>query len=135
MEAEMGLMRRIPPKYTETALSALLNLLPDHSSQLLSQVDQPLQDRYCVIWIVERSSSYVNTTEMLTPIVQQDWLLHHVLHVKIREDIASRVLSFSQQRPRVVCILSGNGAVSAVTLRQPISSDTTVTYEVTSKND
>ncbi|THG05598.1 hypothetical protein TEA_022139 [Camellia sinensis var. sinensis] len=44
-------------------------------------------------------------------------------------DIASRVLSFSQQRPRAVCILSGNGAVSAVTLRQPISSDTTVTYE------
>ncbi|KAI8007319.1 CTP synthase, partial [Camellia lanceoleosa] len=39
----MGLMRRIPPKHTETALSALLSLLPDHSSLLLSQVDQPLQ--------------------------------------------------------------------------------------------
>ncbi|CAL5415643.1 unnamed protein product [Camellia sinensis] len=39
----MGLMRRIPPKHTETALSALLSLLPDHSSHLLSQVDQPLQ--------------------------------------------------------------------------------------------
>ncbi|KAI7999048.1 putative F-actin-capping protein subunit beta [Camellia lanceoleosa] len=43
MEAEMGLMRRIPPKHMETALSALLSLLPDHSSHLLSQVDQPLQ--------------------------------------------------------------------------------------------
>ncbi|KAK2980501.1 hypothetical protein RJ640_022503 [Escallonia rubra] len=43
MEAAMGLMRRIPPKLTETALSALLSLLPDHSSDLLSQVDQPLQ--------------------------------------------------------------------------------------------
>ncbi|KAI7998507.1 CTP synthase [Camellia lanceoleosa] len=43
MKAEMGLMRRIPPKHTETALSALLSLLPDHSSHLLSQVDQPLQ--------------------------------------------------------------------------------------------
>ncbi|KAM2146554.1 hypothetical protein ACFX1Q_003401 [Malus domestica] len=43
MEAEMGLMRRMPPKYTETALSALLSLLPQHSSDLLSQVDQPLQ--------------------------------------------------------------------------------------------
>ncbi|XP_052189503.1 probable F-actin-capping protein subunit beta [Diospyros lotus] len=43
MEAAMGLMRRIPPKHTETALSALLSLLPDHSSDLLSQVDQPLQ--------------------------------------------------------------------------------------------
>ncbi|KAL0015769.1 hypothetical protein SO802_002838 [Lithocarpus litseifolius] len=43
MEAAMGLMRRIPPKQTETALSALLTLLPHHSSDLLSQVDQPLQ--------------------------------------------------------------------------------------------
>ncbi|PON48965.1 F-actin-capping protein subunit beta [Parasponia andersonii] len=43
MEAAMGLMRRIPPKHTETALSALLTLLPQHSSDLLSQVDQPLQ--------------------------------------------------------------------------------------------
>lgn len=39
----MGLMRRIPPKHTDTALSALLSLLPHHSSDLLSQVDQPLQ--------------------------------------------------------------------------------------------
>ena len=39
----MGLMRRIPPKHTETALSALLSLLPHHFSDLLSQVDQPLQ--------------------------------------------------------------------------------------------
>lgn len=43
MEAALGLMRRMPPKRMETALSALLSLLPDHSSDLLSQVDQPLQ--------------------------------------------------------------------------------------------
>ncbi|KAK9269910.1 hypothetical protein L1049_025483 [Liquidambar formosana] len=43
MEAAMGLMRRIHPKNTDTALSALLSLLPHHSSDLLSQVDQPLQ--------------------------------------------------------------------------------------------
>ncbi|KAF6146335.1 hypothetical protein GIB67_020429 [Kingdonia uniflora] len=43
MEAAMGLMRRIHPKHTETALSALLTLLPDHSPDLLSQADQPLQ--------------------------------------------------------------------------------------------
>ncbi|XP_050938896.1 probable F-actin-capping protein subunit beta isoform X2 [Cucumis melo] len=43
MEAAMGLMRRMPPKHSETALSALLTLLPHHSSDLLSQVDQPLQ--------------------------------------------------------------------------------------------
>ncbi|KAL2894318.1 putative F-actin-capping protein subunit beta [Bienertia sinuspersici] len=43
MEAAMGLMRRIHPKHTDTALSALLSLMPQHSSDLLSQVDQPLQ--------------------------------------------------------------------------------------------
>ncbi|GJT39389.1 probable F-actin-capping protein subunit beta [Tanacetum coccineum] len=43
MEGAMGLMRRMPPKHTQTALSALLSLLPDHSSDLLSQIDQPLQ--------------------------------------------------------------------------------------------
>uniref|UniRef100_A0A2P2JHK9 F-actin-capping protein subunit beta n=2 Tax=Rhizophora mucronata TaxID=61149 RepID=A0A2P2JHK9_RHIMU len=43
MEAAMGLMRRIHPKQSETALSALLSLLPRHSSDLLSQVDLPLQ--------------------------------------------------------------------------------------------
>ncbi|GJW55797.1 probable F-actin-capping protein subunit beta [Tanacetum coccineum] len=40
MEGAMGLMRRMPPKHTQTALSALL---PDHSSDLLSQIDHPLQ--------------------------------------------------------------------------------------------
>ncbi|MBA0617340.1 hypothetical protein Godav_026797 [Gossypium davidsonii] len=38
-------------------------------------------------------------------------------------------MSFSQQGPREVCILSANGAVSTVTLRQPSSSGGTVTYE------
>lgn len=43
MDAALGLIRRIPPKHIDTALSALLSLLPNHSSDLLSQVDQPLQ--------------------------------------------------------------------------------------------
>ncbi|XP_020575462.1 probable F-actin-capping protein subunit beta [Phalaenopsis equestris] len=43
MEAALDLMRRISPNQSETALSALLALLPNHSSELLSQVDQPLQ--------------------------------------------------------------------------------------------
>lgn len=42
----------------------------------------------------------------------------------------AKMLSFSQQRPRVVCILSGRGTVSSVTLRQPATSVPTVTYEV-----
>jgi len=39
-------------------------------------------------------------------------------------------MAFSQQGPRAVCILSANGAVSTVTLRQPSTSGGTVTYEV-----
>lgn len=57
MEAAMGLMRRIPPKHTETALSALLSLLPHHSSDLLSQVDQPLK-------VFKKSSFQINLYKM-----------------------------------------------------------------------
>ncbi|CAN1746234.1 AT-hook motif nuclear-localized protein 13 [Linum perenne] len=44
-------------------------------------------------------------------------------------DIASKIYSFSQQGPRTVCILSANGAICNVTLRQPASGGT-ITYEV-----
>ncbi|KAL2936475.1 AT-hook motif nuclear-localized protein 12 [Bienertia sinuspersici] len=56
----------------------------------------------------------------------------HVIHVAAGEDIASKILSFSQQRPRALCIMSGTGGVSAVTLRVPGSSagsPGTVLYE------
>lgn len=53
----------------------------------------------------------------------------HVIHVAPGEDIAAKILSFSQQRPRALCIMSGSGGVSAVTLRQPASSAGTVTFE------
>ncbi|XVE64850.1 hypothetical protein DITRI_Ditri07aG0134900 [Diplodiscus trichospermus] len=53
----------------------------------------------------------------------------HVVTIGIGEDIVAKMLSFSQQRPRAVCILSGSGTVSSVTLRQPASSTPTVTYE------
>ncbi|XP_031503300.1 AT-hook motif nuclear-localized protein 10-like [Nymphaea colorata] len=53
----------------------------------------------------------------------------HVITVKAGEDVASRIMSFSQQGPRAVCIMSANGAISNVTLRQPATSGGTVTYE------
>ncbi|XP_057512146.1 AT-hook motif nuclear-localized protein 5-like [Actinidia eriantha] len=53
----------------------------------------------------------------------------HVISIAEGEDIASKILSFSQQRPRAICILSASGAVSAVTLRQPTQSGNSVTYE------
>ncbi|CAN4077881.1 unnamed protein product [Withania somnifera] len=40
-----------------------------------------------------------------------------------------KVISFSQQGPRAICILSANGVISSVTLRQPDSSGGTLTYE------
>lgn len=46
------------------------------------------------------------------------------------QDIASKIMAFSQQGPRTICILSANGAICNVTLRQPAMSGGTVTYEV-----
>ena len=46
------------------------------------------------------------------------------------QDIGSKITTFSQQGPRTVCILSANGAVCNVTLRQPAMTGGTVTYEV-----
>ncbi|KAI3952041.1 hypothetical protein MKX01_004274 [Papaver californicum] len=53
----------------------------------------------------------------------------HIITIAVGEDIASKIMSFSQQGPRAVCILSANGAVSTVTLQQPASSGGSVTYE------
>lgn len=53
----------------------------------------------------------------------------HAITVAAGEDVAARIMSFSQQGPRAICILSANGAISNVTLRQPSTSGGTVTYE------
>ena len=39
-------------------------------------------------------------------------------------------MAFSQQGPRTVCILSANGAISSVSLRQPAMPSGHVNYEV-----
>ncbi|CAN6170101.1 unnamed protein product [Urochloa humidicola] len=52
----------------------------------------------------------------------------HIFTVQAGEDIASRAMSFSGNG-WAVCILTANGAVSNVTLRQGDSSGGTVTYE------
>lgn len=53
----------------------------------------------------------------------------HVITIAAGEDVATKIMSFSQQGPRAVCILSANGAISNVTVRQPAASGGTVTYE------
>ncbi|CAN6851113.1 unnamed protein product [Brassica oleracea] len=52
----------------------------------------------------------------------------HVLTVNVGEDVTMKIMTFSQQGSRAICILSGNGAVSSVTLRQSLTSGT-LTYE------
>ncbi|KAF8046364.1 hypothetical protein N665_3784s0004 [Sinapis alba] len=53
----------------------------------------------------------------------------HVLTVRTGEDVASKIMAFSQNGPRTVCVLSANGSISNVTLRRFATSGGTVTYE------
>lgn len=53
----------------------------------------------------------------------------HVITINAGEDVMMKVISLSQQGPRAICILSANGVISNVTLRQPDSSGGTLTYE------
>lgn len=53
----------------------------------------------------------------------------HIITVNAGEDVTMKIISFSQQGPRAICILSANGIISSVTLRQPDSSGGTLTYE------
>ncbi|KAJ8504268.1 hypothetical protein OPV22_005154 [Ensete ventricosum] len=53
----------------------------------------------------------------------------HIITVMAGEDVSSKIMSLSQHGSRAICILSANGAISNVTLRQPATSGGTVTYE------
>lgn len=50
------------------------------------------------------------------------------------QDVAGKILSFVQKGSRGMCVLSANGSVSNVTIRQPGSSGGLLTYEVITKN-
>ncbi|CAF2175329.1 unnamed protein product [Brassica rapa] len=53
----------------------------------------------------------------------------HVIVVSVGEDIASKVMSFSQQSPRAICVLSVTGAVSTATILQRSLSHGAIKYE------
>ncbi|XP_042512708.1 AT-hook motif nuclear-localized protein 1-like isoform X2 [Macadamia integrifolia] len=53
----------------------------------------------------------------------------HVITVATGEDVTMKIISFAQQGPGAICILSANGAISNVTFRQPDSSGGSLTYE------
>ncbi|KAL5208019.1 hypothetical protein ABZP36_032454 [Zizania latifolia] len=54
----------------------------------------------------------------------------HIINIPAGEDVNMKVISFSQQGPRAICILSANGVISNVTLRQQETLGGTGTYEV-----
>ena len=43
----LSIMRRMPPNKIEHNLSGLLNLIPEHTDELLQRVDQPLEEATC----------------------------------------------------------------------------------------
>ncbi|CAA3004290.1 AT-hook motif nuclear-localized 7-like [Olea europaea subsp. europaea] len=53
----------------------------------------------------------------------------HVITVYTGEDVAGKILTFAQKGVRGICVLSANGSVSNVTIRQPGSSGGILTYE------
>ncbi|XP_047939707.1 AT-hook motif nuclear-localized protein 10-like [Salvia hispanica] len=53
----------------------------------------------------------------------------HILNVNAGEDISSKIMAICQNGPRAVCVLSANGTVSMVTLRQQATSGGTATFE------
>ncbi|KAK9667842.1 hypothetical protein RND81_13G014900 [Saponaria officinalis] len=53
----------------------------------------------------------------------------HVILVNAGEDIASKIIDFSKQGERTICVLSANGSISNVDLRQPAMSGGVVKYE------
>ncbi|KAF8114063.1 hypothetical protein N665_0043s0127 [Sinapis alba] len=53
----------------------------------------------------------------------------HMLTVNAGEDVTMKIMTFSQQGSRAICILSANGLISNVTLRQTTTSGGTLTYE------
>ncbi|KAL8505020.1 hypothetical protein ACS0TY_016284 [Phlomoides rotata] len=53
----------------------------------------------------------------------------HVVTVHTGEDVAGKILTFAQKGHRGICVLSANGSVSNVTLRQPGLSGGLLTYE------
>lgn len=45
--SSLSIMRRMPPNKIEQNMSGLLNLIPDHTDELLQRVDQPLEEATC----------------------------------------------------------------------------------------
>lgn len=78
----MDLTRRMPPSLSQQALESLLALLPAHSSELLSQSDQPLQVGFFSFsfsllcrssWFFFFCQADSRCGQMVTMCVKNDW--------------------------------------------------------------
>jgi hypothetical protein len=83
----------------------------------------------CLLHLLEQYALTLNLSLCEVYIIFHDQLPDFIL---LYQDINMKVISFSQQGPRAICILSANGMISNVTLRQHDSLGGTVTYEVCS---
>ncbi|KAA8550363.1 hypothetical protein F0562_002047 [Nyssa sinensis] len=59
-----------------------------------------------------------------------DNFTRHTIPINVGEDVAMKILTFSQLQPWGICIMAAVGSISKVTLREPDSSRATLTYEV-----
>ncbi|XP_004492719.1 AT-hook motif nuclear-localized protein 11-like isoform X1 [Cicer arietinum] len=53
----------------------------------------------------------------------------HVIQIPSGEDIAAKILAFSQMQAKALCVMAAEGHVSIATLRQPSTSGGTVKFE------
>ncbi|XXG85184.1 hypothetical protein AAC387_Pa11g0314 [Persea americana] len=129
MKRKRGRPRKYGPDGTISTMSPTANSAPPASSAPASSLASPVQKRG------RGRPPGSGSKQQLAALGQ--WVsgsagmgfTPHVITIPVGEDVASKIMSFSQQGPRAVCILSANGSVSTATLRQPASSGGIVTYE------
>ncbi|KAI3808341.1 hypothetical protein L1987_24290 [Smallanthus sonchifolius] len=69
------------------------------------------------------------STNKQQPAASGAGFMSHILDVKSGEDVLGKLVWFSQNSTRALCILSASGTISNVTLQQTAISGGTVTYE------
>ncbi|CAL5322007.1 unnamed protein product [Camellia sinensis] len=121
----------------EFAYECKINLLTGRTHQIRAQLaacGAPIvgDSMYVLAAIAEMISPGLNpfgkykkqcTSEYDKAMAMQEWISYEF------SDVAAKILSFSQKGPPGICVLSANGTVSNVTIRQPGSSGGVLTYE------
>ncbi|XP_058085542.1 AT-hook motif nuclear-localized protein 1 [Magnolia sinica] len=128
--AEGRKKRGRPRKYgPDGSVSLALSPMPISASAPTGEFSAVKRGRGRPVGSVNRPKQFnLDSGEWAGSSVGADFM-PHVITVAAGEDVTMKIISFSQQGPRAICILSANGAISNVTLRQPDSSGGTLTYE------